>query len=182
MIYLNLIIIFIFIIFIHELGHYSIARLYKTTVTDFSIGFGKVLYQYKDKNLTNWKISLIPLGGYVKIKGLESIFNNSINEFHSKDSFQYLSLIKKITILLAGSFFNIISAWLCLFLMLFFLGIVSFAPIIGSVIDKSPASINDLRKGDVISQINGKKINNFNDIAYAINKSKRITIDIIQKK
>ena len=77
MIYINLIIIFLLIILIHELGHYTIARLFKTTVTDFSIGFGKVLFQFKDRYSTKWKFSLIPLGGYVKIKGLESIFNSS---------------------------------------------------------------------------------------------------------
>ena len=51
MIYINLFIILIFIIFIHELGHYSVARIFKTTVTDFSVGFGKVLFQFKDKYL-----------------------------------------------------------------------------------------------------------------------------------
>ena len=82
------------IIFIHELGHYSIARIFKTTVTDFSIGFGKVLFQFKDRYLTTWKISIIPLGGYVKIKGLESIFNSSQSIEVSNDSFQNLNLFK----------------------------------------------------------------------------------------
>ena len=50
MIYINLLLIFLTIIFIHELGHYTIARFFKITVTDFSIGFGKVLYQYTDRN------------------------------------------------------------------------------------------------------------------------------------
>ena len=96
MIYINLLIIFLVIIFIHELGHYSVARLFGTRVTDFSIGFGKVLYQKKDKNNTNWKVSAFPLGGYVKIKGLESIFKNTNkNEDIDEDSFQNLNLIKK---------------------------------------------------------------------------------------
>ena len=67
MIYINLLIIFILIIFIHELGHYFSARLFKAQVTDFSIGFGKSIYNFVDKHNTNWKISIIPLGGYVKI-------------------------------------------------------------------------------------------------------------------
>ena len=89
-------IVFIFtigiLVSIHELGHYTIARLFKTTVTDFSIGFGKVLFQFKDRYSTKWKFSLIPLGGYVKIKGLESIFNASKNKDNSNDSFLNLSL------------------------------------------------------------------------------------------
>ena len=115
MIYLNLLIIFLIIIFIHEFGHYSIARYFKIQVTDFSIGFGSSIYNFIDKNNTKWKISIIPLGGYVKIKGLESIFQNRINIHSEYDSFQSLNLFKKICILLAGSIFNIFSAWICLF-------------------------------------------------------------------
>ena len=77
MIYINLLIIFLLLIFIHELGHYSAARFFGAKVTDFSIGFGKSLFTFKDQRNTRWKISLIPLGGYVKIKGLESIFRAS---------------------------------------------------------------------------------------------------------
>ena len=180
MIYLNLLIIFLIIIFIHEFGHYTVARIFQTTITDFSIGFGKTIFKVRDKRKTNWKISLIPLGGYVKIKGLESIFNNSQIDIESNDSFQNLNIIQKILILLAGSVFNIISAWICLFCILFFLGVVNFSPIIGSVIDKSPASINGLQEGDLITDINGKQINNFNDIANAIHNSKRISINVIR--
>ena len=180
MIYINLIIIFLLIIFIHELGHYTIARFFKTTVTDFSIGFGKVLFQFKDRYLTTWKISLIPLGGYVKIKGLESIFNPSKDIDKSTDSFQNLTLIKKIFILLAGSVFNIIFAWLTLFCVLFFFGIVNFTPIIGSVLDNSPAFINDIQKGDIVVRVNEKNIKYFSDIASAIKNTNRIKIDIIR--
>ena len=77
MIYINLLIIFLLIITIHEFGHYFSARMFNATVTDFSIGFGKPIYQFTDKNFTNWKISLIPLGGYVKIKGLDTIFQKN---------------------------------------------------------------------------------------------------------
>ena len=130
MIYINLLIIILLLIFIHELGHYTASRFFGAQVTDFSIGFGKSLFTFKDKKNTRWKISLIPLGGYVKIKGLESIFLNDKNKNFDKDSFQSLSLFKKIIILLAGSFFNILSAWICLFCILFFFGTVSFSTIL----------------------------------------------------
>ena len=180
MIYINLIIIFLVIIFIHELGHYSLARYFKTTVTDFSIGFGKVLYKFKDKNNTNWKISMIPLGGYVRIKGLENIFQNKKNIDISSDSFQYLNISKKIIILLAGSFFNIISAWICLFSIFFFYGIVYFSPVVGKVFDNSPASINDIRTGDVIASINNIEIEKFSDISKAIKNYKYVNINLIR--
>ena len=97
MIYINLLIIFLLLIFIHELGHYCAARFFGAKITVFSIGFGKSLFTYEDKNNTKWKISLIPLGGYVKIKGLESIFQNLNQKNYDNDSFQSLNLYKKIT-------------------------------------------------------------------------------------
>ena len=113
MIYINLIIVFIVLVSIHEFGHYAVARYFNAEVSDFSIGFGKPLFKYKDKNGTTWKISPIPLGGYVKIKGLDTIFSK--NSDYDEGSFQSLSLFQKICVLLAGSFFNIVSAWLALF-------------------------------------------------------------------
>ena len=180
MIYLNLLIIFLFLIFIHELGHYLAARLFNAKVTDFSIGFGKTLFNYKDKNDTNWKVSLIPLGGYVKIKGLENIFQNNNSSINLENSFQSLSLFKKIIVLLAGSFFNIFSAWLCLFFILFFFGISNFTPEIGKVIDNSAAFQNDLRKGDFIKEINEIKINKFSDIRNAIKDKSFIKIVVFR--
>ena len=180
MIYINLLIIFIVLIFIHELGHYTAARLFGTKVTDFSIGFGKTLLSFTDKNNTKWKISLIPLGGYVKIKGLESIFRNLKVTNNEDDSFQSLHLFKKICILLAGSFFNIISAWLCLFIILFFFGISSYSPEIGNVLKDSPAERNEIKIGDTILKINDENIYQFSDIPRYINKQKNIKLEILR--
>ena len=180
MIYINLLIIFLLIIFIHELGHYFVARLFKLDVTDFSIGFGKVIYQFSDKNKTNWKISLIPLGGYVKIKGLENIFKNDKTKNYQLGAFQSLNGIKKFAILLAGSVFNILSAWLCLFSIMYFIGISSFSNEIGNVIEGSPAYNNDIRKGDIINSINSNIINEFSDIGKAISNNKFIDLELIR--
>ena len=183
MIYINLLIIILLLIFIHELGHYTASRFFGAQVTDFSIGFGKSLFTFKDKKNTRWKISLIPLGGYVKIKGLESIFLNDKNKNFDKDSFQSLSLFKKIIILLAGSFFNILSAWICLFLICFFVGSNSldpkFLPTIGSIMNNSAASVNDLKVGDIIYRVNGNKIDEFNDISKNI-KNQNVEIEIMR--
>ena len=119
MIYLNLLLVFICIVFIHEFGHYLFARIFKAEVTDFSIGFGKPIFKFTDKNNTVWKISPIPLGGYVKIKGLDSVFQKNSNQ--EPGSFQSLKLYQKIFILLAGSLFNIISSFYSIFITNMFL-------------------------------------------------------------
>ena len=174
MIYINLLIVFICIVFIHEFGHYLFAKIFKAEVTDFSIGFGKPLFQFKDKNNTIWKICPIPLGGYVKIKGLDSVFQKNSND--EPGSFQSLQLYQKIFILLAGSVFNILSAWIALFSIFFFFGIASFLPIIGKVMDDSAAKENDLRVNDVIISVNNLKIDEFSDIPKALGSDKSISL------
>ena len=178
MIYFNLLIIFLLIITIHEFGHYFAARLFKAEVTDFSIGFGKSIYEFVDKNNTKWKISMIPLGGYVKIKGLDTIFQKQKNKELLPDSFQSLSLFKKIIVLIAGSFFNLISAWLAIFSIFYLIGITTFSNEIGGVVDKSPADINDIKKGDIILSVNSIKIKEFMDIPKAIGENKFIDLEL----
>jgi len=174
MIYINLLIVFICIVFIHEFGHYLFARIFKAEVTDFSIGFGKPFFQFKDKNNTIWKICPIPLGGYVKIKGLDSVFQKNSNE--EIGSFQSLRLYQKIFILLAGSLFNILSAWFALFCIFFFFGIATFLPIIGKVMETSAAQENDLRVNDVIISVNNLQIDEFSDIPKALGNDQFISL------
>ena len=176
MIYLNLLLVFICIVFIHEFGHYFFARIFKAEVTDFSIGFGKPILKFTDKNNTVWKISPIPLGGYVKIKGLDSVFQK--NSLQEPGSFQSLKLYQKILILLAGSLFNIISAWLALFCIFFFFGIASFAPIVGKVLDDSAAALNDVRVDDIIISVNDNEIYEFSDISNALGNNEFISLTI----
>ena len=186
MIYINLILVFLVLVAIHEYGHYLVARWFKAEVTDFSIGFGKPLLKFTDKNGTTWKLSPIPLGGYVKIKGLDNIFSPKSND--EEGSFQSLTLFQKILVLLAGSIFNIFSAWFALFCIFFFFGIVSLMPIIGSVSENSSAFENDLREGDKILEINNISIEEFSDIPKAIGNNPSINIliernnQIIEKK
>ena len=65
------------VVFIHEYGHYYFARKYGVGVTDFSIGFGREVFGFNDKNGTRWKFCLIPLGGYVKFFGDRNVFSQS---------------------------------------------------------------------------------------------------------
>ena len=174
MIYINLLLVFICIVFIHEFGHYLFARIFKAEVTDFSIGFGKPIFQFTDKNNTIWKICPIPLGGYVKIKGLDSVFQKNSNQ--EQGSFQSLKLYQKIFILLAGSVFNILSAWIALFCIFFFFGILSFLPIVGTVMDNSAAQENDLRVNDVIISVNNVQVDEFTDIPRALGNDKFISL------
>ena len=118
MIYINLIIVFIVLVMIHEFGHYIVARFFKATVTDFSIGFGKELMGFNDKNGTRWKFCLIPLGGYVKFFGDRNVFSQSeqqeiLKKYNEKDRaklFTVKPLYQRSLILFGGPLANFILA------------------------------------------------------------------------
>ncbi|WRD55436.1 RIP metalloprotease RseP [Helicobacter pylori] len=147
-----------FLIFVHELGHFTIARICGVKVEVFSIGFGKKLCFFKLFG-TQFALSLIPLGGYVKLKGMDKE-ENGTNE-SANDSYVQKSPFKKLWILFGGAFFNFLFA----ILVYFFLALGGekvLLPIIGDL--EKNALEAGLLKGDKILSINHKKIASFREI------------------
>ncbi|QDK11992.1 RIP metalloprotease RseP [Helicobacter pylori] len=147
-----------FLIFVHELGHFIIARICGVKVEVFSIGFGKKLCFFKLFG-TQFALSLIPLGGYVKLKGMDKE-ENGANET-ANDSYTQKSPFQKLWILFGGAFFNFLFA----ILVYFFLALSGekvLLPIIGGL-DKNALEAG-LLKGDKILSINHKKIASFREI------------------
>ncbi len=147
-----------FLIFVHELGHFTIARICGVKVEVFSIGFGKKLCFFKLFG-TQFALSLIPLGGYVKLKGMDKE-ENGTNE-SANDSYAQKSPFKKLWILFGGAFFNFLFA----ILVYFFLALGGekvLLPIIGDL--EKNALEAGLLKGDKILSINHKKIASFREI------------------
>ncbi|MCQ2728881.1 RIP metalloprotease RseP [Helicobacter pylori] len=146
-----------FLIFVHELGHFVIARICGVKVEVFSIGFGKKLCFFKLFG-TQFALSLIPLGGYVKLKGMDK----EENETHqANDSYAQKSPFQKLWILFGGAFFNFLFA----ILVYFFLALSGekvLLPVIGGL-DKNALEAG-LLKGDKILSINHKKIASFREI------------------
>ncbi len=147
-----------FLIFVHELGHFTIARICGVKVEVFSIGFGKKLCFFKLFG-TQFALSLIPLGGYVKLKGMDKE-EDGTNET-ANDSYAQKSPFQKLWILFGGAFFNFLFA----ILVYFFLALSGekvLLPIIGDL-DKNALEAG-LLKGDKILSINHKKIASFREI------------------
>ncbi|WP_139532902.1 RIP metalloprotease RseP [Helicobacter pylori] len=147
-----------FLIFVHELGHFTIARICGVKVEVFSIGFGKKLCFFKLFG-TQFALSLIPLGGYVKLKGMDKE-ENGTNE-STNDSYVQKSPFQKLWILFGGAFFNFLFA----ILVYFFLALSGekvLLPIIGGL--EKNALEAGLLKGDKILSINHKKIASFGEI------------------
>ncbi|MDU9763101.1 RIP metalloprotease RseP [Helicobacter pylori] len=149
-----------FLIFVHELGHFTIARICGVKVEVFSIGFGKKLCFFKLFG-TQFALSLIPLGGYVKLKGMDKE-ENKTNETHQEnDSYAQKSPFQKLWILFGGAFFNFLFA----ILVYFFLALSGekvLLPVIGDL--ESNALEAGLLKRDKILSINHKKIASFREI------------------
>ena len=171
------------LIFFHELGHYFAAKKSGVGVESFSIGFGPELFGYTDKNDTRWKFSLIPLGGYVKMKG-ELINLTKKNEEHliEADTFLQASLFSRFMIILSGPLANLILGLLLITSLYYFNGRYVSPPIINEVLDSKPAKIGGIISGDRIISINKEKIKNFSDIKNIVEKNpnKNLSIEILR--
>lgn len=150
-----------FLIFFHELGHFLAAKSLKVKVEVFSIGFGEALFEKKYKG-TAYRLSALPLGGYVKLKGQDDLKPGVL--VLEKDSYSVLSPLAKIYILFAGPAFNIILAFL-LYLCIAYMGVNKLLPVVGQVSPNSAAYEAGLLKGDIITNINGTPISSFDEIS-----------------
>lgn len=156
------------LIFFHELGHFIAARFFGVQVDVFSIGFGKKIYS-KVIGKTEWSISAIPLGGYVKMKGQDD--TDPTNTSYDDDSYNSKKPWQRIIILLAGPFANFLLAFL-LYFAIANLGVPKLLPSIGKVGENTPAMKAGLLKNDKIVQINGVNVLYWENIGKHINGAK----------
>jgi len=161
-----------FLIFLHELGHYSAARFFGVYVEVFSIGFGKKLFGFEALG-TQWQVSAIPLGGYVKMKGQEDINPAAIS--YDRDSYTVKKPWQKIIILSAGPLANFFTAWVLFFGIAFgnpnVLSPVEGKAVIGEVIKDSPAQKRGLLPNDTILSVNGVHITQWEELSTMITHS-----------
>jgi regulator of sigma E protease len=159
-------------IFIHEMGHFLAARYFGVKVYIFSIGFGKKIYSKIWKG-TEWKVALIPLGGYVQMKGQDdtkpTLQDNSIDSYNTKKPWQ------RIIILFAGPFANFLLAAV-LFFSVGLIGSTEIAPKIGQVLESSPAKKYGLKVNDEIVSINHNPVKSWNELSTKIKNSNESVI------
>lgn len=163
------------IVFIHEFGHYIVAKLCGVRIVAFSIGFGKELFGWTDRSGTRWKVSLLPLGGYVKMYGDANAASTANAEALAKmsdaekaQSFHFQPLRKKAAIVAAGPAANFLLTIALFTYFIFSSGLPSTEPVIGEVMKDSPAAEAGLQVGDRIIRINDTEIHRFNDIPYLL--------------
>jgi regulator of sigma E protease len=159
------------IVFIHEFGHYWVARRCGVRVEQFSIGFGKEIYGWDDRHGTRWKISLLPLGGYVKMYGdsdpastPDASTLTQMNDAEKAVSFHYKTLRQKAAIVVAGPAANFILAIIILTGFFMTMGRPHTPPVVGDLQPESAALAAGVQKGDLFLEIDGRKMEYFSDI------------------
>ena len=174
------------IVFFHELGHFLVARWCGIKVLVFSIGFGPELLGFNDRHGTRWKISAIPLGGYVKFFGDENAASvpdtNAIAAMkpdERKVSFFHKSVWARIAVVAAGPIANFLLA-IAIFATIFWVyGKQETAARIGEVAAGSPAAAAGFQADDVVLSINGNPINSFREMKVIVAFSAERPLDIV---
>jgi regulator of sigma E protease len=157
------------LIFVHELGHYLVARLCGVMIEVFSIGFGPELFGWTDRAGTRWRVSAIPLGGFVKMHGEDTFGEEMPADADKRFSFRHKTLKQRAAIVSAGPLANILFALVLLLGLFAFVGAPALLPVVGSVQEGSAAAEARLMPGDLILEIDGEKIVWFDDIRRIVN-------------
>lgn len=173
------------LVFVHEFGHYLVAKLSGVQVEAFSIGFGKQLWGFTDRSGTRWKISAIPLGGYCQFLGDGDETSSTsdakeLTEEQKKHAFSYQSPFKKLLIALAGPAANYLFAILIFASIFYFIGKLDFPPVVGEVVQGGAADRAGIQLKDRILSINGKKVDSFDDVRREVelNVAEKVKVEI----
>lgn len=153
-----------FLIFIHEAGHFVAARLFDVRVETFSIGFGPRLFGWRRRG-TDYRVSIIPLGGYVKMAGEYGDLPD--DEEPDPGDLMAKPIWQRVVIFSAGVVVNIVFAFL-LFPIAFGTGVPFLAPMVGDAQVGGAAWQAGLRPGDLIHSVNGRKVWDYSDVALEV--------------
>jgi regulator of sigma E protease len=174
------------VVFVHEYGHFWVGRRCGVGVKAFSIGFGRELFGWDDKHGTRWKVSAIPLGGYVKfvgdMNGASVPDDSALARMSAAEravSFHTQSLPKRAAIVAAGPIANFILAILVFAGITYFAGRQVLAPRIETVQAGSAADLAGFRPDDLVVSINGRSISSFADMQRLVSTSAGDALDVV---
>ena len=173
LIILRFIVVLTVVVFIHELGHYLVARWNGVDCEAFSIGFGPELFGRNDKNNCRWKVCAVPLGGYVKFLGdanaasmpdFEGDEGPQLTEREKAGRFEHKRISQKAAVVAAGPIANFILAIVIFAGSFYFVGRYVSDPVVSEVLADSAALEAGFQKGDIIKEIDGSAITSFSDV------------------
>ena len=157
------------LIFFHELGHFLAARSLGMGVKTFSLGFGPSLFAFK-RGKTRYQVAALPLGGFVSLVG-ESADAEIPEEFTKAESFSLRPAWQRFLVILAGPIFNLALAWFICWGLMWTGGRLFLPPVIGEILQDTPAAESPLTPGDRILTIDGVKVGRWLDIPPLVQRS-----------
>jgi len=171
------------VVFFHELGHFLVARLCGVKIDAFSIGFGRELIGFTDRRGTRWKLCAIPLGGYVRFHGDDSVASTpdakaiaKMGEQEKRVSFFHQSVGKRAAIVAAGPIANFILAVVIFSAVFLVYGRQVTTPRVDAIQPASVAAEAGFRPGDLILSIDGRRIENFGDMQRIVGASPNVPL------
>lgn len=172
------------LVFIHEYGHYIVAKMNGVAVDAFSIGFGPELFGWNDKSGTRWKVAALPLGGYVKMRGDTNAASAPIGEADLTEeekaiAFPYKRLGQRAAIVAAGPIFNFLFAIILIAGIYMTAGQSYIQPVIDHIVEDSAAEAAGFKIDDRIVKMNGTKIYRFKDIKRQVGLNTGTPINIV---
>lgn len=174
------------LVFVHELGHYMVARWCGVRVDVFSIGFGPELFGWNARSGTRWKVCAVPLGGYIKMFGEHALEPDhagdvrQLTEDEKKVSFEHKRLSQRAAVVFAGPAANYVFAILVLALMYMTLGQAYTPPVITAVAPDAAAARAGIEEGDTVLRVDGDSVERFEDLRYIVLRQpgKTVTLEI----
>jgi regulator of sigma E protease len=174
------------IVFVHEMGHYLVARWNGIAIQTFSIGFGPELIGFFDRRGTRWRLSAIPLGGYVRFVGDMNASSMPDEEFIAKAGpdlapqlFVNKNVWQRIAVVAAGPIANIIFTFLILYALLLGYGRYTLPPVIDAVTAGSVAEQAGLQAGDLVVSVDGYEVRGFEDFQRLVATAPERTVTIV---
>lgn len=176
------------LVFVHELGHYLVGRLFGVKAESFSIGFGTELAGWTDKRGTRWKLSALPLGGYVQFAGdmnaasVPSAEWLALPEAERAQTFQAKALWQRALIVLAGPVTNLVLAVAILAGFTLTYGKVVIPPLVGLIQQGSPADKAGVQLGDRVVSLRGAAVGSFVDVRLAVAQHPGEPLDLVVER
>lgn len=176
------------VVFVHEWGHYIVAKMCGVKVEQFSLGFGPEIFGFYDRSGTRWKVCILPLGGFVKMFGDADPSSRpddkvyEMSEAEKRVAFFHKPVAARAAIVAAGPAINF------LFTFIVFVGLFTMqgqpytSPIVGEVLEGSPAAEAGLKPGDIVKKIGNAEITRFEEIRREVSASRTDALPIVVER
>jgi len=173
------------VVFVHEMGHFLVARFFGVTVDAFSIGFGPEIFAFVDRYGTRWRLAVIPLGGYVKFKGDDNAASvpsredlGRLSEEERRGNFHAKPVAQRAAVVAAGPIANFILAIFILTFWFIFVGKAILEPRVETIEPGSAAEAAGIKPGDLIVGIGGSRVQSFDEVQRVVVMSAGTELDV----